>query len=103
MSQGDWGEEKKGRRPADVLRVSFPGLYPFIFRRTTKATRTREPGEPRDSEDGEEPVEIEIEPREPGKRSERTGNHNVFSNRLLCVTLCIMHYTLIVMTSAVVI
>ena len=76
---------KKGRRPADVLRVSFPGSYPFIFRRTTKATRTRKPGEPRDSEEGEKPLEIEIDPREPGKRSERTGNHNVFMGSCSCV------------------
>ena len=80
--------EKKGRRPADVLRVSFPGLYPFIFRGTTKATRTRKPGEPRDSEEGEEPLEIEIDRREPGKRSERTGNHNVFMGSCSCV----LHY-----------
>ena len=43
--------------------TSFPPLIfsssPLIFRRTTKATRTKEPGEPRDSEEEEEPLEVE--------------------------------------------
>lgn len=73
MCHRETGERrKKGRRPADVLRVSYPGLYPFIFRRKTKATRTRKPWEPRDSEEREEPLEAE-----PEKRSERTGNYNL--------------------------
>lgn len=76
MSQGDWGEEKKRARPADVLRVSFPGLYPFIFRRTTKATRTRKPGEPRDSEEGEEPLKAESHENQGSYRKE-SGNYNL--------------------------
>ena len=47
MCHRETGERrKKGGALRDVLRVSFPGLYPFIFRRTTKTTRTRKPGEP---------------------------------------------------------
>ena len=52
------------------------------LQKNNESHENQKTGEPRDSEEGEEPLEIEIEPREPGKRSERTGNHSVFMGNL---------------------
>ena len=59
MSQGDWGEEKKRAAPCGRAESLISGFISVHLQKNNESQRTRKPGEPRDSEDGEEPLEAE--------------------------------------------